>query len=443
MNGPNLYRTLWRWHFYAGLFCLPFIAVLAITGSIFLFKPQIDAWEERAFDHLELTSEPRPLADQVAAAQARFPQARFKGLEWRADPADAVRVLLLTPGAEAIRVYVRPDTLEILRTIPEKKRLSMIVRTIHGELLAGDAGAIFVELVGAWAIGMVLSGLYLWWPRGQRGFGGILYPRLKTGRFLRDLHAVTGVWVSVLALFFLISALPWTKVWGGGLKEARQLAGAHITSQDWTTGPASEHAMHRHELADAAPSHHEQASPFPQSGLTPDQVYALVGRLNLAAPIIVTPPTGQRPTWLVRSDSQNRMLRTSIELDSASGSVVREAPFAGRDLIDRMVGIGVAAHEGQLFGWANVALGLLTAAGFLTLSLSSVLMWWRRRPSGKLGAPPALSGTAQAPWAVIACLIVLGLALPMFGASLLAVIAAERLILIRIRPVRDWLGLAS
>lgn len=442
MTGPNLYRTLWRWHFYAGLFCLPFIAVLAITGSIFLFKPQLDAWEERSYDHLTLQSDARPLAEQVAAAQARFPEARFKGVEWRADPTDATRILLMTPDAATLRVYVRPDSAEIIQAVPDKGRLSSIVRTIHGELLAGDAGAIFVELVGAWAIGMVLSGLYLWWPRGQRGFGGILYPRLKSDRFLRDLHAVTGVWISVLALFFLISALPWTKVWGGALKEVRHLAGPPATSQDWTTGPASEHAMHRHELASAAPSHHEQGSPFPQSGLTPDQVYALVGRLNLAAPIIVTPPTGQRPTWQVRSESQNRPLRKSIELDPTSGSIVRESPFAGRDLIDRMVGIGVAAHEGQLFGWANVVLGLLTAAGFLTLSLSSVLMWWRRRPNGKLGAPPLLPGAVRAPWTVIACLITLAFALPMFGASLLVVIAVERFVLIRIRPVRDWLGLA-
>lgn len=28
------YRTLWRWHFYAGLFVMPFLIVLAITGTL-------------------------------------------------------------------------------------------------------------------------------------------------------------------------------------------------------------------------------------------------------------------------------------------------------------------------------------------------------------------------------------------------------------------------
>ena len=39
------YRTIWRWHFYAGLFVLPFVLILSVTGSIYLFKPQLDRWE--------------------------------------------------------------------------------------------------------------------------------------------------------------------------------------------------------------------------------------------------------------------------------------------------------------------------------------------------------------------------------------------------------------
>jgi uncharacterized iron-regulated membrane protein len=39
MNSPSpdapvrasLYRTIWRWHFYAGLFVLPFILILSLT----------------------------------------------------------------------------------------------------------------------------------------------------------------------------------------------------------------------------------------------------------------------------------------------------------------------------------------------------------------------------------------------------------------------------
>ncbi len=36
-----LYRAVWRWHFLAGLFALPFLLNMAITGGLYLFAPEI------------------------------------------------------------------------------------------------------------------------------------------------------------------------------------------------------------------------------------------------------------------------------------------------------------------------------------------------------------------------------------------------------------------
>ena len=51
-------------------------------------------------------------------------------------------------------------------------------------------------------------------------------------------------------------------------------------------------------------------------------------------------------------------------------------------------------------------------------------MWWKRRPAGKLGVPPA----AQAHWALYVLLAALGWLLPTVGATLLvfALIEAVR-----------------
>ena len=58
-----------------------------------------------------------------------------------------------------------------------------------------------------------------------------------------------------------------------------------------------------------------------------------------------------------------------------------------------MIGVGIAAHEGQLFGVANQLLGLFTALGLITMCVSAVVMWWRRRPEGSLGLPaPRVEG---------------------------------------------------
>jgi uncharacterized iron-regulated membrane protein len=36
-----LYRRVWRWHFYAGLICLPFLALMALTGALYLYQEPI------------------------------------------------------------------------------------------------------------------------------------------------------------------------------------------------------------------------------------------------------------------------------------------------------------------------------------------------------------------------------------------------------------------
>lgn len=448
---PRLaYRTVWRWHFYAGLFCIPFVLWLALTGSIYLFKPQIEAWLDRPYDHLVLDGPHASPAQQVAAALAAVPGAVLNAYELPPSPAAAVRVLV-GHGARLVRVYVHPQTLAILKVVDEDARPMQRIFHLHGELMLGDRGSLLVELAASWAIVMLLSGLYLWWPRAGAGLAGVLYPRLGGDRrvFWRDLHAVTGVWVSFFALFLLVSGLPWAKSWGGLLKEARSLGSAVVVTQDWSTGRSAERALRRAQNTAADTGEHHGHHRLPTANDDPLHDYAALDRLvprvaalALAPPVLIAPPSRAASTWSARSEAQNRPLRTNLTLDGASGAVLTRTDFGQRPLLDRIIGIGVAAHEGQLFGWLNQALGVFTALGLSVVSLSAVVLWWRRRATGVLGAPAAAPGsrTGVLVGGVIA---VLALLLPLFGLSLLGVLAVERLVLRRSARIGRFLGLRA
>jgi len=403
-------RALWRWHFHAGMFCIPFVLVLALTGSIYLFKPQIDALADRDVDSLTITGRRASGEAQIAADLASLPGSRLFVYEIPREPDDAVRVHLYAPDGTGRIVYVHPETLAILKTVPHAARLTEIVKTIHGELLAGRVGSVLVELAGCWAIIMIVTGLYLWWPRETRWFAGTLYPRLRSGRqlFWRDLHAVTGIWISALALFLLITALPWTTVWGAGFKQLRSL-GIPEVKQDWSAGRTAEHAGHLHDMES-----HTLATP-----LRLDDIVRRVNALNLDPPVRVYLPSDRQPFWRVRSETQNRPRVRELELDAYSGALLRDEGFSQKPLVDRVVGIGVAAHEGQLFGAANQALGLVTALGLIAVCISSLVMWWRRRPVGALGIPAPRIAEFRVGPAMLTGIVTLGLVLPLFGASLL------------------------
>jgi uncharacterized iron-regulated membrane protein len=409
------YRALWRWHFHAGLFCIPFVLVLALTGSIYLFKPQIDAFVDRGVDSLRITGQRTTGEAQIAAALASHPGSKLFVYEIPREPDDAVRVHIFSAAGTGSIVYVHPETLEILKSVPHASRLTEVVRMIHSDLLAGRYGAIVVELAASWAIVMLITGLYLWWPRDARSAAGVLYPRLGAGRrvFWRDLHAVIGLWISSLVLFLLITALPWTPIWGAGFDQLRKLGAVNVQA-DWNTGASAGHQAHQREVPAAA-----VATPA-----SLDEIVAGVNELRLDPPVRVYLPSERQRFWRIRSETQNRPRVRELELDERTGAVLRDQGFAEKPLVDRVVGIGVAAHEGQLFGPANQALGLAAALGLVTLCISALVMWWRRRPEGGLGIPAARVPDFHIGVPLGTAIVLLGVFLPVLGMALLLLMAS-------------------
>lgn len=420
-----VWRTLWRWHFYAGLLSVPFIVVLAVTGAIYLFKADYERGEEAAWRGLPASA---PVVDadaQLAAALARHPGSTFKTYRLPAASADAAVIALVTPMGDR-EVVVSPYGGEVIADLIPGERLMPWIRTLHGTLRLGTPGDWLTELVASWALVMVLTGVYLWWPRGRSGLAGVAYPRLSAGRriFWRDLHAVTGLWVSGLAIVLLLSALPWTGIWGNAFRAAKTAIAGDVRPQDWTAG----HAGHAATGA-AMPSMVRLAA-----------IVAKARSLDLPEPVLIIPPSGTSPDWTVRSDIPDRTRVVTATLSAHDGRLLSRAGFADKSVVDRVVGYGISWHEGVLFGRLNQALGVLTAVGLVTLAVSGTVLWWRRRPDGVLGAPPPGIDPLRLRGAM-ALLIGLALFLPLLGASLIVVALVEALVLRRVPPVARWLGL--
>uniref|UniRef100_UPI0035CB0985 PepSY-associated TM helix domain-containing protein n=1 Tax=uncultured Sphingomonas sp. TaxID=158754 RepID=UPI0035CB0985 len=443
------YGAVWRWHFYAGLFCIPFILWLACTGSIYLWRPQIEALIDRPYANVSEGSSRASAAAIAQAAEHAVTGSVLHRYQLPETARQAVQVIV-GRGTRETRVYVNPQTLGIFKTVNEEGRLMPTIFYLHGELLLGDKGSYVVELAASWAIIMIISGLFLWWPRGS-GLAGVVYPRLGAhGRpFWRDLHAVAGFWVSLFALGFLISGLPWATSWGANLQAIRAVTTPGASAPDWTTG--QDGVLRQRAAADRATrdsrdphaGHRGMILAVPRVDHSPlDRLVPVVAALRLASPVLIAPPTGVGQPWTAKSDAQDRALRAELTLDGDTGRILTRHDFKSRPLVDRIVDYGVAAHEGQLFGLANQLLNMFVAIGLATLAISGSLLWWRRKPGDVLGAPPARNRPPVAIGFVV-LLAVLGALLPVLGASMIVVLLAERLLLRRIPAARRWLGLRA
>lgn len=440
-----LYRTIWRWHFYAGLLVIPFVFTLSLSGLVYLFKPQIDHWQERAFAGQPLAGAVSP-SEQLSAVRVAYFGA--KRLSWRLPerPGDAAMVTLVPVGGQKTDVFVSPQG-RVLGEIAAAERIPEIAKKVHGELLLGSVGSWAIELAGSWAIVMILSGLYLWWPRG-RGAAGTVWPRLRLGRrtFWRDIHAVTGFWVAGLALVLLVTGLPWAGVWGQGFKMVRQQMGwvQQHSTQDWKIGASRDaHAGHGGGMG------HDMSAMvnMPMDDTMFDQIVGRATAARMAFPVTIRFPgtpvdfSGKAPPqmqWTAMSEAQDRVSNRTIVWDE-DGRQTSDTGTADKHVIDQVVAAGIGWHEGQLLGWFNQAAGAFTALSMLTMAVSGFVLWRRRKPQGGLGAPasPALPARLSG---VVAITLGLALFLPLLALSLAVLAVFDGLLLPRLPALAQWLG---
>jgi uncharacterized iron-regulated membrane protein len=254
-----LYRAVWRWHFYAGLITAPLAIFLAITGAIYLWKPQYEAARYRDLLSVEplytavfAGVTPTPLcvaADtQFATALKAHPGAAVVSFTPSFAAGQTSETILRLPDGDVVSVFVNPHLGRIVGERRESERFMTTIHHLHGELLAGKAGSYVTELGASWLFVLLLTGLYLWWPRPKFSVWGFLLPRLRAkGRvFWRDLHAVPAVWASVGALFFLTTGIPWTTVSGAWFKRISAALGEGTPRE-------SQASAHRSELTGWSP----------------------------------------------------------------------------------------------------------------------------------------------------------------------------------------------
>ena len=227
-------------------------------------------------------------------------------------------------------------------------------------------------------------------------------------------------------------------------KQVRQIGQTTEIKQDWTTGPSSQLAQRKAANSPAVDEHEGHGgmthTHVNYTGL--DRMVDIVALQKLVPPVLISPPNKKNPVWSARSDSQNRMLRVNLKLDAATGNIIERKDFSQRPLLDRIIGIGVSVHEGQLFGWFNQFLGVFTALGVITVAVSAVVLWWRRRPVNALGAPKA-PNNQPLPVYLGVLVVALGTLLPLLGISLIAILFIEFIVLRRIVGVRNFLGISQ
>jgi len=426
----EVYRAFWRWHFYAGLLVLPVLMLLALTGGLYLFKDELTAIAQRPLavvaDGPETT---RPSAWIAQAELAAGGKVRQLVIPARGDR--SVQAALDTDDG-ARTAYVDPHTGRVLG-VGAPGGLMGLVKRMHSLDIAGPVANLLVEIVAGWAIVLVATGIFLWWPRGRGG--GVVTVRGVPARrvFWRDLHAVTGIFAGLVIVFLAATGMPWSAFWG---KEVRQLT----TEAGWgRPRPPVAQPHHAGEApAEGVPwalqTHAAPASGHGHTSLGVDAVVERAKAAGLTDGFTLTLPKTHGGTWTA-AYMPDRVERTrTLYLDGGDGHVIADLGYRDFGPAAKVIEWGIAVHQGQQFGLFNKLVMLAGCAAVWLLGVSAVVMWWKRRPKGRLAAPvpPA---DRRAYMGLLALVLPLAVLYPLVGASLAAALSFD-LILRRLSPRR-------
>lgn len=428
-TSTDLYRAVWRWHFYAGLLVLPFLIILAITGGLYLFKDEIDGFVHADLKQVEVRdASARVLpSSMVAAAVAAHPGTATKYTDPPALTSSA-EVTVKTTSGETLAVYVNPYDGRVLGSLPDRGTIMWTVRYLHSLKYFGTITRAFIEIAAGRSILLVGTGIYLWWPRKQTG--GIVTVRGTPQRrvFWRDIHAVTGLFVGIFIVFLAITGMPWSNIWGGKVNEW-----ANGNNFGYPAGVRVALPMSDEHLGHVSPTTWslDQAQ-IPESGghthgaepISLDKAVAIVDGLSLHKGYTVVIPTFPNGVYSASVYPDDVAQQRVVHLDQYSGKPLIDMSYADYGPLGKWLEFGINVHMGQQFGLVNQLVLLVVCVAIVVLAVSAGVMWWKRRPSGSVGVPPAPSDR-RVLRGLLAILIVGGIIFPLVGVSLLIMLLLD------------------
>lgn len=155
----RLYRAVWRWHFYAGLFVIPFLIVLATTGMIMVYGNSVETSLGRAHT-VEAGGQRAALTAQARVAEDAVPGGSVR-LAVIPDSVERAAVFVISANGQDIVVPVDPRGPRALEAIVKDQTWFYWASNIHGTLLLGDFGDRLLEIAAGLGIVLVLTGVYM------------------------------------------------------------------------------------------------------------------------------------------------------------------------------------------------------------------------------------------------------------------------------------------
>ena len=485
-EGSRRWRSIWRIHFYAGMFSMPFILLMALTGLVILYTQPIQDLTQGDIRTVTPAGEMISLDEQVAVVEAAYPDATAFDVMPPSDDDRPSRVFVDDGSVSGMHVFVNPYTGEITGEVKPGSGIVGLSNRLHGFLNNETVtislpsvgafwddgpvmrdyvlGDLVLEILGVWTLVLVFSGLYLWWPRrssqstGSKGARRLFTIRRGvTGRARwRDLHGVAGVLLLVAMVITIVSGMGWATYWGPNFNALAE----ELTPGEPVDQPASTSQV-RGDL-DRFGNQIPWATgdfPIPASYAPPTDGTA-AAPLSLDAIARIAEEEGMKPGYTIafpsnETDEAGNTVYGSFTLynswprhtgdardvfvDQFTGETLAEQSVYGYGAIYRGMDYLVSTHMGTQLGIVSRIFMTLLCVLSIWSVISAFVMFWKRRRPGSTGLPRRPVDVRLSRRLTVMA-VGMAVVFPQWGVTALAILAFDRFVIRKVRPLRVAFG---
>ena len=374
MTSQRTLNRLFVLHSWAGIVTGLLMFIVCFSGSVVVFKNEIDLWANPSLAQLPRADKPAPLDAVLAQLHTRYPGATVETIQLPDTINPHYFAFVREPGAPAAsrtKLALRADTGAVVG--PVDSQLGQYLRMLHVFLFFGPRW--IVGFLGASMLVLIATGIVI-----HRKILAELFTQ-RWGRSLRvvmsDLHKCVGIWG--LGFHILIAG---TGAWMG-LAPLFEQSFKYVTAP--TPATADSAAAPRKTAAAAA------AAPAPMQSL--DALYAAAQQAapGLQARYASLQRWGTASASVAFTGSlQGHLLSTArVEANTATGAITRVHDPRTQGFWSQFNGLMEPLHFGDFGGlalkWLYFFLGMTPAF----LSISGTLIWLDARQQRRREAEAA------------------------------------------------------
>ncbi|WP_044199977.1 PepSY-associated TM helix domain-containing protein [Dyadobacter tibetensis] len=364
MKSASMTRRIFKWHSWLGLFTGIFLFLLGLSGSVLVFKTELDEF----FNHdllkispLDNGREQGTLKKCYDTIVSRYPN--LDGIAWvnpQAGPEEAYNFRIYYNDARLMTydlalISFDPYRGVILREGPSSQFTPSFIEWLfqfHFSFQLGIPGAALTAIFGLTMLLSLITGAVVY----RKMIWKVLSFRLRLNRknwrtITSDLHRIVGVWTLLLNAVIFFTGF-WFNLFA-------------LDSKSWEK-----------EMVTTKPN-----TPM---AISPDRMYhqALQAMPDLE-PSYVYLPTQPGRKFEVRGYEIGQWklcgAGSSVKVDQQNGEIFQISRLSEKPFSDRLVSTFLPLHIGNFGGLPIKILYVFIGLTPGLLSITGFMLWWRRR----------------------------------------------------------------